>query len=61
MASSSKSFSIKNWSEDDRPREKLIHKGKSSLSDAELLAILIGSGNREESAVELCKKNTSLF
>jgi len=56
MAFSSKSFSIKNWSEDDRPREKLIHKGKSSLSDAELLAILIGSGNREESAVELCKK-----
>ncbi|MBZ9777502.1 DNA repair protein RadC [Psychroflexus sp. CAK8W] len=56
MASTSKSFSIKNWSKDDRPREKLIHKGKSSLSDAELLAILIGSGNREESAVELCKK-----
>ncbi|MFD0932732.1 DNA repair protein RadC [Psychroflexus salinarum] len=56
MTSSSKSFSIKYWSEDDRPREKLIHKGKSSLSDAELLAILIGSGNREESAVELCKK-----
>ncbi|SDG41664.1 RadC family protein [Psychroflexus sediminis] len=56
MTSSSNSFSIKNWSEDDRPREKLINKGKSSLSDAELLAILIGSGNREESAVELCKK-----
>lgn len=53
---SSKSFSIKNWSESDRPREKLMHKGKSSLSDAELLAILIGSGNREESAVELCKR-----
>jgi len=56
MKPSSKSFSIKNWSESDRPREKLIHKGKSSLSDAELLAILIGSGNREESAVELCKR-----
>ena len=56
MTSSSNSFSIKNWSEDDRPREKLIHKGKSSLSDAELLAILIGSGNRDESAVELCKR-----
>jgi DNA repair protein RadC len=56
MTSTSKSFSIKNWSEDDRPREKLMHKGKSSLSDAELLAILIGSGNREESAVELCKR-----
>lgn len=56
MPSSLNSFSIKHWSEDDRPREKLIHKGKSSLSDAELLAILIGSGNREESAVELCKR-----
>lgn len=56
MNPSSKSFSIKHWSEDDRPREKLIHKGKSSLSDAELLAILIGSGNRQESAVELCKR-----
>ena len=56
MTSSPKSFSIKNWSEDDRPREKLMHKGKSSLSDAELLAILIGSGNRDESAVELCKR-----
>lgn len=56
MPSSSNSFSIKNWSEDDRPREKLTNKGKSSLSDAELLAILIGSGNRDESAVELCKR-----
>ncbi|WP_026302717.1 RadC family protein [Psychroflexus tropicus] len=56
MTTSSKAFSIKDWAEDDRPREKLIHKGKSSLSNAELLAILIGSGNREESAVELCKR-----
>jgi DNA repair protein RadC len=56
MTTSPKSFSIKNWSEDDRPREKLIHKGKSALSNAELLAILIGSGNRDESAVELCKR-----
>jgi len=56
MTSSAKSFSIKQWSEDDRPREKLMQKGKTSLSDAELLAILIGSGNRNESAVELCKK-----
>jgi len=56
MTSSSKTFSIKNWSEEDRPREKLIHKGKTSLSNAELLAILIGSGNRQESAVELCKR-----
>ncbi len=50
------SFSIKNWSEDDQPREKLLNKGKSALSDAELVAILIGSGNREESAVDLCKR-----
>lgn len=50
------SFTIKNWAEDDRPREKLLQKGKISLSDAELMAILIGSGSRKESAVELCKK-----
>ena len=48
--------SIKNWSEDDQPREKLMLKGKNSLSDAELIAILIGSGNREESAVDLSKR-----
>jgi DNA repair protein RadC len=48
--------SIKYWSEDDRPREKLLFKGKSILSDAELIAILIGSGNKNESAVELSKK-----
>ncbi|MBS7332963.1 MAG: DNA repair protein RadC [Weeksellaceae bacterium] len=48
--------SIKNWNEDDRPREKMALKGKSSLSDAELLAIIMGSGNREESAVELAKR-----
>lgn len=50
------SLSIKNWNEDDRPREKLALKGRSSLSDAELLAIIMGSGNREESAVELAKR-----
>ena len=49
-------FSIKSWAEDDRPREKLALKGKSVLSDAELLAILIGSGSRNESAVQLCKR-----
>jgi DNA repair protein RadC len=48
--------SIKHWAEEDRPREKLILKGKSSLSNAEILAILIGSGNREESAVELAQR-----
>lgn len=52
----SESFTIKNWAEGDRPREKLLQKGREFLSDAELLAILIGSGNRNESAVEVCKK-----
>ena len=51
-----KNFSIKDWSEEDRPREKLLSKGKESLTDSELLAILIGSGNRNESAVALCKR-----
>jgi len=50
------SFSIKNWSQDDQPREKLRDKGKAALSDAELVAILISTGNREESAVALCKR-----
>lgn len=50
------SFSIKNWSEDDRPREKMLAKGRSVLSDAELIAILIGSGNRDESAVALSQR-----
>lgn len=49
-------FSIKNWKEDDRPREKLSNKGRVTLSDAELIAILIGSGNRDESAVCLAKR-----
>jgi DNA repair protein RadC len=56
MQEKSTSFSIKNWSQDDQPREKLLYKGKAALSDAELLAILIGSGNRDESAVALCKR-----
>ncbi len=50
------SLSIKQWKEDDRPREKMMLKGKIALSDAELVAILIGSGNREESAVALAKR-----
>lgn len=49
-------FSIKNWAEDDKPREKLMLKGKQALSDAELIAILIGSGSRNESAVSLSKR-----
>ncbi|PIF59253.1 DNA repair protein RadC [Flavobacterium plurextorum] len=49
-------FPIKNWSDDDKPREKLMLKGRDALSDAELLAILIGSGSRNESAVALSKR-----
>ena len=48
--------SIKLWAEDDRPREKMKLKGRSVLSDAELLAIIIGSGNRHLSAVELARQ-----
>ena len=47
--------SIKEWAADDRPREKMMHKGKAALSDAELIAILIGSGNSKQSAVELSR------
>lgn len=49
-------LTIKSWALDDRPREKLVAKGKAALSDAELIAILIGSGNRQESAVGLSKR-----
>ena len=53
---SEQNFSIKHWAEDDKPREKLMLKGKTALSDAELVAILIGSGSRNESAVSLSKR-----
>ena len=56
MNTKHKTQSIKNWKEDDRPREKLLLKGKNTLSDAELVAILLGSGNKEESAVGLAKR-----
>lgn len=46
---------IKSWAEDDRPREKLMLKGRQALSDAELIAILLGSGSRNQSAVDLAK------
>lgn len=49
-------FPITHWAEDDKPREKMMLKGKSALSDAELVAILIGSGSRNESAVALSKR-----
>lgn len=50
------STTIKNWAIDDRPREKLMAKGKEALSDSELLAILINTGSGKESAVDLAKK-----
>jgi DNA repair protein RadC len=50
-----KYVSIKNWSAEDRPREKLLHRGPRALSDTELIAILIGTGTREISAVELSR------
>jgi DNA repair protein RadC len=50
------STSIKNWAMDDRPREKLLLKGPVSLSDSELLAIIINNGNKEKSAVDLAKE-----
>jgi len=49
-------MTIKSWALDDRPREKLRSKGKTTLSNAELIAILIGSGNKKESAVDLSKR-----
>jgi DNA repair protein RadC len=51
-----KSNSIKSWAEDDRPREKMLHKGYAALSDAELIAILIQSGTPEQSAVDLARE-----
>lgn len=49
-------ISISQWAEEDRPREKLIMHGRRALSDAELISILIGSGSRNESAVELSRR-----
>ncbi len=49
-------LSINQWALEDRPREKMMEKGAAALSDAELLAILIGSGNTDESAVELMRR-----
>lgn len=49
-------ISIKNLALDDRPREKLVQHGRATLSNAEILAILIGSGTREKSAVQLCQE-----
>lgn len=49
-------MTIKNWADTDKPREKMISQGKTALSNAELLAILLGSGSADESAVELSRR-----
>ncbi|MCD7936021.1 MAG: DNA repair protein RadC [Tannerellaceae bacterium] len=51
-----KKLTIRNWAEEDRPREKMLHKGVTALSDAELIAILISTGNSKESAVQLSQR-----
>jgi len=51
-----KKLNIKDWAAEDRPREKLMSNGPRSLTDAELIAILIGSGNQKETAVELSRR-----
>lgn len=56
MEHSTQKLRITDWAEEDRPREKLLMKGVQALSDAELLAILIGSGNKNETAVELSQR-----
>ena len=50
-----RNLTIKQWAEDDRPREKMLSKGASSLSNAELVAILIATGSKTESALDLGK------
>ena len=52
---SNRDTGILSWAEEDRPREKLLLKGRAALTDAELIAILIGSGNRQQTAVDLSK------
>ena len=56
MSEGRKNLTIREWSEEDRPREKMLRKGSAALSDAELLAILIGSGSVNESAVDLARR-----
>jgi DNA repair protein RadC len=60
MSEISNHKAIKFWAEDDQPREKMLLKGKSALSEAELIAILIGTGTKNESAVDLAKKLMSM-
>jgi DNA repair protein RadC len=56
MEEQTKTLTIKEWAEDDRPREKMMSKGVAALSDAELMAILIGSGTRNETAVAISQR-----
>ncbi len=56
MVTDEKRLTIRDWAEADRPREKMLRKGAQSLSDAELLAILIAIGNKNETAVELTRR-----
>ncbi|MGL5272856.1 MAG: RadC family protein [Phocaeicola sp.] len=54
-------LAINQWAEEDRPREKMVLHGVGALSNAELLAILIGSGSREDSAVALMRKVMNMY
>ena len=56
MEEERENLSIKDWAEEDRPREKMLRLGSAALSDAELIAILIGSGTRKETAVGLARR-----
>lgn len=56
MSDHKNNLNILSWAEEDRPREKLLLKGKAALSEAELIAILIGSGTRSLSAVDVAKQ-----
>lgn len=56
-----KTIPLKSWAEEDRPREKLLLKGKAALSDAELISILIGTGNHQETAVGLAQRVLSFY
>ena len=61
MADYEQKIGVKLWAEEDRPREKLLKNGRRHLTDAELIAILIGSGNRNETAVDLSKRILSFY
>ena len=61
MAVYEQKVGIKLWAEEDRPREKLVQNGRRHLTDAELIAILIGSGSKHETAVDLSKRILSFY